>query len=83
MDFSDGFVMKKVRRETAEVGTLAAAHVSKTARRGGTRHPAAILKSGTRGERFFRGRQFIPFLFARNIFLGTKFRAQNRKKGEN
>jgi hypothetical protein len=42
--------------------------------------PAAILKSGTRGERFFRDRRFIPFLFVKNIFLGSEVCDQNHKK---
>ena len=51
--------------------------------KGGNSAPAAILKSGTRGEKLFRDRSFIPFLFAKNIFLGSEGCDQNREKGEN
>jgi hypothetical protein len=44
------------------------------------RHLFAILKSGTRGERFFLDSRFIPFLFARNIFLLKRRCDQNREK---
>jgi hypothetical protein len=40
--------------------------------KGGNSAPAAILKSGTRGEKLFRDRRFIPFLFAKNNFWEAK-----------
>jgi hypothetical protein len=43
---------------------------------------AAILKSGTRRERFFRDRRFIPFLFAKNIFCEAKFATKIAKRAK-
>jgi hypothetical protein len=43
---------------------------------------AAILKSGTRGERSFRNGQFIPYLFAKHIFPGGEVATKIAKKAK-
>jgi hypothetical protein len=35
-----------------------------------------------RGERFFRDRRFIPFLFAKDIFLGSEVATKIAKKAK-